>query len=77
VARASEIAKESFLKYPPAGFDETQLKHMVDVHTEWKENALTQLPEYKNMASLNYITNGVLTFLKSREMKLLGIFGIK
>jgi hypothetical protein len=64
LAKAIDIAIESFEQYPPDGWDSSHIRHMVTVYSEWKQAALTPPPEYKKITSLNYIVQDVLTFFQ-------------
>ena len=67
VARAIDIAIESFSKYPPIGFNETHVNQFIKVYRENKENALNPLPQYRKLASLKYIVNDILIFFQESK----------
>jgi hypothetical protein len=74
LARAIELAINSFEKYPPEGWDKSQLLHTVQVYSAWKEDALHPAPQYKKLASLQYTVEAVLTFFQEATGKVVEDF---
>jgi hypothetical protein len=64
LARAIDIAIESFRIYPLEGWSNKQIEHIVKVYSEWKYSALNPALEYKKIASLNYRVQEVLTIFQ-------------
>jgi hypothetical protein len=67
VARAIDIAIESFSKYPPIGFNDAHTNQFINVYKDYKEKALNPLPEFRKLASLKYIVNDILTFFQESK----------
>lgn len=61
LARAIDIAIESFRQYPIEGWDIATVEHVVNVYSGWKYSALNPTPEYRKMISLNHIVQDALT----------------
>ena len=74
VARAIDIAIESFSKYPPIGFNEAQVNQFINVYKDYKESALNPLPQYKKLASLKYIVNDILTIFQETKGEAVEVF---
>jgi hypothetical protein len=67
VARAIDIAIESFSKYPPNDFNEAHVNQFIKVYKDYKEKALNPLPQYRKLASLKYIVNDILIFFQESK----------
>ncbi|RNI23119.1 hypothetical protein [Rufibacter latericius] len=74
VARAIDIAIESFSKYPPTGFNEAHVNQFIKVYSENKESALNPLPQYRKLASLKYIVNDILIFFQESKGEAVEVF---
>ncbi len=74
VAKAIDIAVESFSKYPPISFSEAEVNQFIKVYREYKENALNPLPQFKNLTSLKYIVNDILTFFQESKGETVEVF---
>jgi len=47
--------------YPPKGWDEKTILHVVNLNLEWKENILNPEPKFRNLKSLKYDIEAVFT----------------
>jgi hypothetical protein len=64
LAKAVDIAIEAFRQYPFEGWDSATVDHVVNVYSKLKYLALNPAPEYRKVASLNYIIQDVLTIFQ-------------
>lgn len=64
IIKIIDIAIESFTKIPPKDFKEKDIKQVVDVHLEYKQDTIYPLPQFKNVTSLNQIKHDVLTYFQ-------------
>jgi hypothetical protein len=64
LAKAIDIAIESFRQYPLEGWSSASVEHVVNVYSEWKYSALNPAPEYRKVASLNLRIQGALTIFQ-------------
>lgn len=62
LAKAIDIAIESYTSVPPEEWDTVVLKMMTKTHREWKENALNPDPPFRNLKSLQFLVDSVFTF---------------
>lgn len=61
LAKAADIAIDSFKKYPPKIWDEETLNHVLSCYSEWKDNSLNPEPKFRNLKSLKYKIEAVFT----------------
>ena len=64
IIKIIDIAIESFTNNPPKGFIERDVKQFIDVYLDYKNKTINPLPEFKNIRTLNYISNVVLTYFQ-------------
>jgi hypothetical protein len=64
LAKAIDIAIESFQKYPPKGFQPVHVTHMIKTYEEFKEKALTPEEQFKNLKSLKYLHQDTFTYFQ-------------
>lgn len=74
LAKAIDIAIESFEQYPPDEWESSHIRHIVKVYSEWKYSALNPTPEYKKITSLNYMVQDALTFFQEGTGKAVDYF---
>jgi len=74
VARAIDIAIESFSKTPPTEFKEADVNQFVKVYKDYKDKTLNPLPQFKNYTSLKYIINDILTFFQESKGETVEVF---
>ena len=64
LAKAIDIAIDSFNKYPPKDSKKENLDHIISVYYEWKDSILNPEPKYKKIASLKYSVQDVFTYFQ-------------
>ncbi|WP_310557038.1 hypothetical protein [Flavobacterium sp.] len=64
LAKAIDIAIESFQKHPPKIWDDKTVRHFINIYLDIKEKSLSPLPQYKNLKSLNYEVNDIFIFFQ-------------
>ncbi|MBK6398413.1 MAG: hypothetical protein IPF75_09140 [Bacteroidetes bacterium] len=64
LAKAVDIAIDSYTKYPPKGFSQENLDHVVNLHYEWKNSILNPEPKFKKLASLKFEIQNVFTYFQ-------------
>lgn len=64
LAKAIDIAIDSFTKYPPKDFTKENLDHFVNVYSLWKESILNPEPKFRKIASLKYHLQDVFTYFQ-------------
>jgi hypothetical protein len=64
LARAIDIAIESFRKYPPKDMNESHVLHFAQIYSEWKDSALNPAPVYRKLSSLKYIAQDIFTYFQ-------------
>ena len=61
LSMAIDIAIIAFETFPPKLFTEENIKHVLSVHKEWKNDCLNPEPKYRTLASLKHIFVNVFT----------------
>jgi len=74
LAKAIDLAIESFKRYPPKDFTETHVEHVIKVYTDFKHSALNPEPKYKKIASLKYDIQNVFTYFQEATGKTVEYF---
>jgi len=74
IAQIIDIAISCFRNTPPEGFDEHQIKQIINTYLDYKKDVLSPQPQYKNLASLNQIKNEVLTVFQESSSKTIETF---
>lgn len=64
LAKAVDIAIDSFTKYPPKDFTKENVDHFVNVYSEWKDSILNPEPKFRKIASLKYHIQDVFTYFQ-------------
>lgn len=64
LARAIDLAIDSFKIHPPKKFDKNGVDHIINVYMEWKTAVLKPSPHYRKLASLKYRVADVFTFFQ-------------
>jgi hypothetical protein len=64
LAKAIDLAIESFEKYCPAGFEKHHLDHTISCYQEWKKKCLNPEPRYRNLSSIKYSIQDVFTYFQ-------------
>lgn len=64
LAKAVDIAIDSFIKYPPQDFTKENVDHFVKTYSEWKESILNPEPKFRKIASLKYHIQDVFTYFQ-------------
>ncbi|GAB3572091.1 hypothetical protein [Hymenobacter daeguensis] len=64
LARAIDLAIDSFKTHVPIDFDKAGIDHIIKVYSEWKTAILNPLPQYRKLASLKYKVADVFTFFQ-------------
>ncbi len=64
LSKAIDIAIKAFEKFPREIWSKEVLAHTISCYREWKNNALNPKPEFRKIASLNYIINDVFTLFQ-------------
>jgi hypothetical protein len=64
LARAIDLAIDSFKSYPPKDFGKDEIVHVIKVYSEWKTAVLNPIPQYRKLASLKYKVADVFTFFQ-------------
>ena len=64
LARAIDLAIDSFKTHPPKNFDKHGIDHIINVYSEWKTTVLNPSPLYRKLASLKYMVADVFTFFQ-------------
>ncbi|EMS32935.1 hypothetical protein C943_00942 [Mariniradius saccharolyticus AK6] len=64
LAKAVDIAIDSFTKFPPKDFTKENLDHVVKVYSEWKNSILNPEPKFRKIASLKYHIQDVFTYFQ-------------
>ena len=67
LAKAIDIAIESFRKFPPKDWTYDHLDHFVKVYLEWKEDLWQCEKKFKKIASLKYVIADVFTYFQEAE----------
>ncbi|MNR57931.1 hypothetical protein D3C85_1788040 [compost metagenome] len=55
--------------YPPKGFDEKQLTHVVNVYEKYKTEVLSPEKRFRNKSGLNQSTNDVFTYFQEGHVQ--------
>lgn len=74
LAQAIDIAIESFKMYPPDGFDEKQLTHVVNVYEKYKTAVLSPEKRFRNKSGLNQSTYEVFTYFQEGHGNTVNVF---
>jgi hypothetical protein len=74
LAAAIDIAIKSFQTIPPNGFEEKDVRHIINVYEEWKNNALNPAPQFKKIQSLKYLINNAFTVFQESSGKTVDLF---
>ena len=61
LAKAIDIAIDAFKKFAPFNLSQSQLDSVIENYEEWKKNALNPEPQFKRLASLNYLIQYTFT----------------
>ncbi len=61
---AIDIAIKSLEKYPNKEWDKETLTHIIKTYSEWKNDALNPETKYRNLTSLKYVKDNVLTLFQ-------------
>ena len=61
LAKAADIAIDSFKKYPPKNWNEETLNHVLNCYSEWKENSLNPEKKFRKLTSLKHIIEHIFT----------------
>jgi len=64
LGKAIDIAVDAFKKFPPPGFNETNLDNFIKTYLSWKDRLSSPEPQYKNLKSLQYEIQNVLTYFQ-------------
>ena len=64
LSKAADIAIDAFRKFPPKIWNEEILLHIQNCYSEWKNEALNPLPQFKNLASLKYKIENIFTIFQ-------------
>jgi len=64
LARAVDIAIDSFCRYPPKDYTKENLDHTINVYSEWKNSILNPEPKFRKIASLKYHIQDVFTYFQ-------------
>jgi hypothetical protein len=64
LAKAIDIAIESFQKYTPKGFDNGHVEHFVNQYKATKSSCLNPESQYANLKSLKYSQQDVFTYFQ-------------
>jgi hypothetical protein len=56
-----DIAILCFMNTPPEGWEENQIQHVINVYLDYKNKIVDTDSKFKNLTSLNYKKNEVLT----------------
>lgn len=64
LSSAINIAIDAFANHPPAGWTPAQVKHSVDVYSEFNTDALNPQPQYRKLQSLKYIQEAAFTYFQ-------------
>ena len=64
LVKAIDIAIKVFNDYPPKIWNESQLRHVINVYSGWKEELINPQPQYINMTSLKYSIEEVFTYFQ-------------
>lgn len=74
LAQAIDIAIQTFKMYPPKGFDEKQLTHVVNVYEKYKTEVLSPEKRFRNKSGLNQSTNEVFTYFQEGHGNTVNVF---
>ena len=77
LAKAIDIATESFRRYPPKGMNENHILHIVQLYAEWKYSALNPAPEYRKLGSLKYFIEDVFTLFQESSGEAVEYFWVQ
>ena len=64
LAKAVDIAIESFSLYPPKNFTKENLNHFINVYSGWKNSILNPEPKFRKITSLKYHIQDVFTYFQ-------------
>lgn len=74
LAKAIDIAISCYEEIWPEGFNESQIKHVISVYSEWKEQTLNPKPNFRNLQSLKYQEQEVFTYFQEGQGKTVELF---
>ena len=77
LAKAAELAIESFEKLGLEQFEKTHVDHLVKCYTEWRNDILNPEPKFKNLASLKYHEQDIFTYFQEASGPVVELFWSK
>jgi len=69
-----DIAIDCFTKNPPKEFKESHIKQFVNTYIDYRNKVINPEPQFRNLKSLKYIKNDVLTYFQEGSGKAVDIF---
>lgn len=67
LAKAVDIAIDSFIKFPPKDFTKENVDHFVNLYSKWKNSVINPEPKFRKIASLKFHIQDVFTYFQESD----------
>ena len=69
-----DIAIDCFTKNPPKEFEESHIKQFINTYIDYRDKVIYPEQQFRNLKSLKYIKNDVLTYFQEGNGKAVDVF---